>query len=555
MTPETSRDLSDTGIPHISDAQEKHLELAFNKAGQDIRTFKCAGAPPFSDDCGGETIRGDLSAKVSDYDIIGDKEPQETIAVIGDPALTLATAGSKNALRDEELEFIIHTRDNNKPNLYGSHSQTTGKLAYPEVARLYNEKYGRKVGPAAVEKRYRTNLLKYYAAHPDYPQKINYAAKTAMVRPKLPAREGQVTEKLKVQSNALRKIRSSQQPEIQSNHNLNTQAQATQVNSKDDALTKVCGKKKKKRHISWRPAEGLVETTSLEEYVEDSWKVQGEEHPNMLFLTVVDGKGSKLGIVAVPTKHLRATSELYVRQRGNTIVSEITIQTPSELTVERYVRCISPTPLSRLPQHDFVVTVTREPNRTVHWRVDCTRIDWDFNALLDLYLLASEMSDNVVRDLVFIHWRHTLQQVSKLELDRLEINRLFEDLPRGDPAQKFWAHTMYSSGLSDRVLNGEGWTYTLVEELENLLENGPSAPPWEWDDDGFYRAFHLHKDKKSWSDASDGKEEVPEHSYSALAQRLLAPHLLTQEERLQLQHEVASELIDRHEDVQKSGYC
>lgn len=85
---------------------------------------------------------------------------------------------AKQYRSDEQVGFIILTRDNNKPDAYGTVSETHGPLPWPGVAKAYNEKYKLCVGPAAMEKRARQHRGAWMVKHPTYPTSIVYTKKT-----------------------------------------------------------------------------------------------------------------------------------------------------------------------------------------------------------------------------------------------------------------------------------------------------------------------------------------------------------------------------------------
>jgi hypothetical protein len=88
---------------------------------------------------------------------------------------TRASGDLKQRLLDEQVSFIILTRDNNKPSPYGATSTETRPLSWPAVSKLYNAKFGMNVGSAAMEKRARKHRGAWMAARPSYPRHIVYA--------------------------------------------------------------------------------------------------------------------------------------------------------------------------------------------------------------------------------------------------------------------------------------------------------------------------------------------------------------------------------------------
>jgi hypothetical protein len=90
----------------------------------------------------------------------------------------------KQRLLDEQVSFIILTRDNNKPSPYGAASTETKPLPWPAVSKLYNAKFGTSVGSAAMEKRARKHRGTWIAARPGYPRDITYAKNVLIAVPR-----------------------------------------------------------------------------------------------------------------------------------------------------------------------------------------------------------------------------------------------------------------------------------------------------------------------------------------------------------------------------------
>jgi hypothetical protein len=94
------------------------------------------------------------------------------------------TNDPKQRLLDDQVSFIILTRDNNKPSPYGAASTETRPLPWPAVSKLYNAKFGTSVGSAAMEKRARKHRVDWMAACPGYPRDIIYAKNVLIAVPR-----------------------------------------------------------------------------------------------------------------------------------------------------------------------------------------------------------------------------------------------------------------------------------------------------------------------------------------------------------------------------------
>jgi hypothetical protein len=106
-----------------------------------------------------------------------DKDGTETLGSIQGRPCRAPDISQDAKQRDEQISFIIITRDNNKPDPYGSLSTEYRPLPWPAVAKLYNARFGTNISMAAMEKRARKHREVWLAAHPNYPQVIQYADK------------------------------------------------------------------------------------------------------------------------------------------------------------------------------------------------------------------------------------------------------------------------------------------------------------------------------------------------------------------------------------------
>lgn len=100
-----------------------------------------------------------------------------------DPPASSAPPASSPAPKrdlDEQFEWLMFTRDNNKPNVYGSSSTEKGKLSFQKVADLYGQRYNTVVTQQAISKRLKNenSLKRFFKSHPQYPKEIIYGGPT-----------------------------------------------------------------------------------------------------------------------------------------------------------------------------------------------------------------------------------------------------------------------------------------------------------------------------------------------------------------------------------------
>jgi hypothetical protein len=359
---------------------------------------------------------------------------------------------SKAELRARQVEFVIHKRDNNKPDLNGNPT-TTGKLEWAKVAALYNEEFDSDVNRAAVEKRYRTNIDRYCAQNPNYPRNIIYAPKMT------------------------KRTRSKKQ-DVQ----------------KDGPPPQ---KKPRPPAGTFRPAQRLIDAGGLDAYIESLREASDAvDLPENVVVSVIDGHDGELGSVIIPSKVLAASSKFYQKHCQTTKVREIEIRTSSKATVERYAQCITPAPRAKLPQYDFALVQHRTSNDIPNLRGVRTSIEWDLEALVNLYLVAVEFDDDHVRNLILDHWFDNLVSGGHLELDTNMLNTLFLYAPYNSHARKFWALVLHAHGFSDHICNGgEEWSSKVKKQLRVVMAAYPVVESLEWTKEEFCREFHQHADE------------------------------------------------------------
>lgn len=94
---------------------------------------------------------------------------------------TKAYLDAQAAYRAEQINWLIRTRDNYKPNALGSTSTTRGPLTFTKVADLYHQRYGgtKAISSQAIYKRYSQNKQDFLTANPTYPANIVYSSLSA----------------------------------------------------------------------------------------------------------------------------------------------------------------------------------------------------------------------------------------------------------------------------------------------------------------------------------------------------------------------------------------
>ncbi|KAF1980337.1 hypothetical protein BU23DRAFT_625603 [Bimuria novae-zelandiae CBS 107.79] len=308
---------------------------------------------------------------------------------------------AEKAERWDELAFIVRAKENFVQDLtkpFG-HSTTTGPLTNAQLKDAYNLHYNRSVGNKACIKRYRNDKQKVYDEFPDYPRSIVYTPKQPVSQKDKPIDQGTVNGVGGAETEG-----DTQESELRSTSKGSRQAL--------------------KRH------QRNIESGDLRRYVEASWSIPDDGHETGVEFVLNYSIGRFMGAVTIPLKHIK-TSREYVELRKHNFVESIVLSGVSVITLQRYSRCISPVPLSKLPHYDLAIVSSSEQYGT-----------WDFEATVDLYELATQLKDDHVRGLILKYWKEELRPLIRYEVGLDELNMLFDRFPADDPAVQFWAHAV-----------------------------------------------------------------------------------------------------------------
>jgi hypothetical protein len=355
----------------------------------------------------------------------------------------------KQRLLDEQISFIIITRDNNKPDPYGSLSTEYRPLPWPAVAKLYNARFGVNIGMAAMEKRARTHREAWLAAHLDYPRVIRYADKAKCSKENI-----------------------SRQKKMKQVEKGNGQENTPKGNVKDlniidyDFHAPTHSKLTTLRVGGWVPPDAVREQADLNNYFNQVPTVRESEQDGTLTIQIEDVGEKSLGAVEVSLQHLRKSSTWVARELACNTDATIKLIGTSAVAVNRYLQCISLGSQTELPTVDFGVA-----HLTVH-----EPINWDFASLVALYTVAAQFEDRHVQELIIARWHAIFLQDPELEIDLANLIHLFHSTSPDDPARGFWASALVKGGLAMQVVDVGSCHSTLVAMLVELIANEPQSP-------------------------------------------------------------------------------
>ncbi|KAH7071586.1 hypothetical protein FB567DRAFT_455342 [Paraphoma chrysanthemicola] len=327
--------------------------------------------------------------------------------------LRLFQPNAKQILLDSQVSFIVQTRDNCKPDPYGTHSTTHGPLPWPVVAKLYSQKFRigmPAVGGAAMEKRARQHRQKWMEARPEYPREILYATKAK-------------TEKLaKARGNGKGKVAGKAESQVELNTSLRTGG--------------------------WIPPDHVRNQAGLDLYLAPSSTVDVHE---VVTFEIISLTGRACSQVCIPAHIVRNTSAFVSQELEEKHGLHITLACPSKVVVERYMQCISPVQLRSLP-------------------------DWDGTALVELYVIATKLEDEFVRSLVLERWRVMIERGGEVEMETADLNCIFSGTEMEDPARKLWTELICScEGVAKMLVESGECQEELVNMIAKWLPSGNSV--------------------------------------------------------------------------------
>ncbi|KAF2864976.1 hypothetical protein BDV95DRAFT_600157 [Massariosphaeria phaeospora] len=407
-------------------------------------------------------------------------------------------------LSEEQVEFVMHARDNNKPDPFGTHSTTAGPLVFNEVAAQYNRLFGTESKSAAMEKRYRLRKAQYYAANPTYPQNIIYAA-----GPPKPKR-----------------VRKSVAPSTRPPRRLGVKGVKGTKGPKgpNRAVTRGIDTKKKSDYRHLRPRADLVEAGGLDHYVNAHVPAPKGSHAEWMTILVENREGRAVGRVDVLMRHARKSSGWVAEVLATNRRVLPKIVGVDHFAVDRYVQCVSPKRLGKLPTYDFALTFHENENGIFEKQAACRRIDWDFKALAELYSVAAQFEDKHVHNLVLNHWRIMCAKDVQLEIDPSDLDNLYRTTQLNDPAQDFWAHLINAMGHVEVFRDGLYPPHPIMRrKLNYLVKRGLSEAPTELSFDNFCKTYHFHRAGAVCKRQKPDGPALPD--FHAIARRLLITKL------------------------------
>jgi hypothetical protein len=369
--------------------------------------------------------------------------------------LTAVSRKAKQDLLDEQVSFIITTRDNNKPDQYGRESSESGPLSWPAVAQAYNKVFRvdqLDIGSAAMEKRARQHREAWTAERPHYPRAIVYTGKSPVVKqiPRPMSKETQVQHA--TYTTATGTIHKEQ----------GKGRCKTTVFDKSDRMTE-----RSSRVSGWVPPD---EVRNQDPYgmIERELSARKPTQDETTAIEVYDAYHNHIGDISISTRDIVNSSALVARQReekaGLCIHLQEPLQAPSTTAVEWYAACISPTQVRALPEQTINSTNMTE-----------TGIAHEFANLVDLYNVATVLEDSHVRSLVMSRWQNMLRRDIELELDASMLERLFANTELGDPARMFWTEELHLAGLAEDIIQAGDYPDALVTMLEELVASGHTS--------------------------------------------------------------------------------
>ncbi|XP_014553392.1 hypothetical protein COCVIDRAFT_29429 [Bipolaris victoriae FI3] len=321
-------------------------------------------------------------------------------------AMTPAQKRAKQQILDEQVHFIIITRDNNKPDAYGTASTTNGPLTWGAVATAYNEKYNVSVTAAAMEKRVRQHRTSWLAKHPNYPTTIVYAEKDKFQQ--TPCPETSATERRYGNTHEL----------------LDKQA--------------ACG------HIAgYLPPDDIRNQSDMRYYIERGTAI----NTGVVTIQILNTHGEPIDAISIDSQLFQRSSGVLGRLRSSELQLEVELNISAVAAIQCYVACASSDELPASPNQEIGKEVS----------------------LIQLYCLAAQLEDEHVKGLVLDRWQMLADGGEEVELDVDELNLLFDCTEYGDLARRFWVEAVCAAGLSEELLARRKCGIALAEHVRDSM--------------------------------------------------------------------------------------
>ncbi|KAJ4360321.1 uncharacterized protein N0V89_000882 [Didymosphaeria variabile] len=390
------------------------------------------------------------------------------------------------AKRWTELVFIVFAKENFKQDHSGppGWSTTTGPLTNAQLRDAYCAQFDKEVGAEAAMKRYRNDKQKVYNAFHEHPRTITYAPRQRKAKQhRSKEKKPDIFEEVSVDDFAASDLNKFDAHEgVGDESNLEHILEHTEEAGKQQNPVPT--------HVLVEHRRS-VEANDMRRYVEDSWGIGEDKHKPWVSIRLADSFHRLMGAASVPTEHLR-TSRAYLELCMHTNVREIWLTGVSRLTLQRYIQCLSPVRLWKLPQFDFALRF-REYHPAMAGS-SCKRVVWNFEATLDLYELASQLRDCHVRNLVLEHWRAQLQANDTYEVGLVEMQLLYDRLTIDDPALQFW-----TQALQDLLTSHEARMDVDLVDSDSATSFFVTNKHKDKGDDAFHSQYHRcrHLDQKN----------------------------------------------------------
>ncbi|KAF2442773.1 hypothetical protein P171DRAFT_486752 [Karstenula rhodostoma CBS 690.94] len=417
--------------------------------------------------------------------------------VTGRPARSGQKAAER-ADRWEELVFIVFAKDNfqQDPSAPAGHSTTSGPLTNAQLRDAYCNRFNKEVGAEAAMKRYRNDKQKVYDAYPNHPRNISYAPKQ--------------NKSKRFRRKKINKVETDNEEAVNSpgatvGNEPNDAEEFTAHEKSHQNMVEAIREAKKPQNTDipqiTQELRRNIEAGDVHRYVESSWAIAEHEHRPWVRIMLADSCERFIGACYIGTEDFKS-SQAYVELRQHTNVRELWLTGVSRITLQRYVQCLSPLRLSKLPQCDF--TLRPRGSDPVAAVATCERIVWNFEATLDIYELATQLRDCHVRNLVMDHWREQLQVNRTYETGLVEMQLMYDRLSTDDPALQFWTQALQGllptddTGMDiDFVESPSSTAFFVANRRETVSDE----------------TFHYQYHRCRLSDHKDGMCDHLQHTY------------------------------------------
>ncbi|KAH8728134.1 hypothetical protein GQ44DRAFT_724665 [Phaeosphaeriaceae sp. PMI808] len=426
----------------------------------------------------------------------------------------MAKRVARERLNEDQVSFIILTRDNYVPVPNGehSHSRTCGKTIWDEVTRLYNKKYGLSVVMQTTQKRYKDHIKAWLAKHPEHPPEIVYTKELNSKDPISLVKEAM----------QINRVKQTDQRDKGNEDGDDVHGGYTGMNKADDAHDTGHDFAKSELVLTslrvggWVPPDIIRNQADINNYMyKDDWAIEEEaasedeatdDEDTDIEETETDSDSEDSGSEDFDSETEVDQDENVGIQPTDMDVNDMAVEDTDAEHINIQVAvdppmvkvevedtndqvpdlpdalletiCTSSDRIHRelLEYKSINIKLMCDSNEVISLYFQCIFskddndvLEGDSSTLFNLYAIATQMEDDYVRGLVMEEWRAIANRDIELALDPADLNLLYESTDIEDPAREFWTTEICANSLGDQIVNSNGYPKDFASGIQETM--------------------------------------------------------------------------------------